>query len=472
MSKVLRNIFYNSGYQVLQILLSLVTIPYVSRVLGAANIGVYTYYFVLAGCFVMISKLGVVNYGNRAIAEIAHTPEKLNQRFSEIYGVQFVVSCLAILAYGIFYFFQDNWAVYLAAGLYVLSGITDIAWLYFGLEEFKKTALRSMFVRILAVALVFICVREPDDVVPYTLICCGTHLVTNLILWLMLPMVKVKLKIQYFKGAIHHLKPMLLLFLPVLGVSLYHYLNKLMLGNMAEIQELGYFQSAELIMSVPVCLITAIGVVMLPRMTSLYTKGEEKHAIKYLMSSMWLALFVVSAFAFGVMSVAPEFVALFYGPGFEPCIPLLRILMIATLFVAIANVIRTQIIIPKKMDKIYVISFFVGAAMNILLNLMLIPRYGAVGAAIATVAAEVSVFLIHTLSCVAKYSILSFMAQSVPFIMIGGAMTGLLIYLPLDFGHALNLVFKTMIGGIFYLSLSGVYYQWVLKKKLRAEISS
>ncbi len=464
MSKVLRNILYNGAYQLLLVLLPLVTVPYISRVLGASNIGIYSYYFTFAAYFVMFSRLGVNNYGSRSIAEVADNPDLRQQLFSQIYGLQFWVSCLAILVYACIFPFVDNQSVYLCAGLYVLSGILDINWLYYGLEEFKKTALRSMIVKILSVVMIFVCVRTEEDIIPYTLICCGTHLVINMILWAMLPMIKVRLCLREFRYAFKHLKSMIVLFLPTLGISLYNYMDKLMLGNMVEIKELGFYQSSESIMSVPVTLVAAIGTVMLPRMTSLYSKGEEKNATRYIMLSMWLTLCFVSAFSFGVISAAPEFTVIFYGPGFEPCIQLLQILMFAPIFLAMANVVRKQVLLPKKMDKVFVGSIFAGAAVNLLLNWLTIPRFGAVGASAATVAAECTVFLIQTIYCIKLVPIVKFIRQALPFVLIGLAMTGLLSIIPFGDNVILTLVLKIITGGIFYMVLSALYYLCVLKK--------
>ena len=472
MGKLIRNILYNSAYQILLVLLPLITTPYISRVLGAANIGTYAYYFTFAAYFVMFSRLGVLNYGNRSIAEVSDQPEKVNQTFSEIYGVQVCTSCLAIITYIILYFFQDNTQIYLCAGLYVLSGIFDISWLYFGLEEFKKTALRSMIVKTISVALIFILVKTPDDLVPYTIICCSTHLITNIVLWLMLPTVKVRLQLSHFKQSFHHFKSMLILFLPMVGISLYNYMDKLMLGQMAtEIDELGFYQSSECIMSVPVSLIAAIGTVMLPRMSMLYQKGQTRDATHYIMVSMWLAVFVASAFAFGIIGVSPEFVSLFYGPGFERCILLLRILMVATVFVAMANVIRKQILLPKKMDKIFVLSVFCGAAINLVLNAILIPRYGSAGASTATLVSECIVFSVQLVFCLSKEPVMRFIGQSLPFVLIGMIMAVMLYFIPIHTQAIFALILKVLIGGAFYLLCSFLYYRCVLRR-LRPKVQS
>ena len=471
MKKIIHNIIYNGAYQVLLILLPIITAPYISRVLGADNIGVYSYYFTFASYFFMISKLGVANYGSRSIASISDNKPILKETFYEIYGVQFLVSCAAVIIYYSLVFFQANKNIYLCAGLYVLSGLVDISWLFFGLEDFKKTAVRSAFVKVIAVILVFIFVKKEDDLITYSLICFGAYFIMNLILWFMLPWVGISPALHISKKSIKHIKPLLILFLPLIGVSLYKYMDKLMLGSMVDIKELGFYQLAEGISCVPTALIAAIGVVMLPRMSFYYSKGKDNTAVKYLSASMWLAVFVASGFAFCVISVAPEFVVFFYGPGYERCILLLRILMVSTLFLAMANVIRTQILIPKELDKIFVISIFSGAAVNLILNLCLIPKYGAAGASLATVIAEFTVFAIQTIMCIKCSSLCKSILQSVLFIFFGIIMVFVSYLVPSDMHKTtLTLFTKVILNGIVYLLLSTAYFLIVLKKDVLGKV--
>ena len=99
MSSIRKNFLYNVAYQILLILLPLITTPYISRVLGADGIGIYTYTYTVVNYFVLIAMLGVKNYGNRSIASVRDDPEQLSQTFWEIYGLQFLCSALALGGY-------------------------------------------------------------------------------------------------------------------------------------------------------------------------------------------------------------------------------------------------------------------------------------------------------------------------------------------------------------------------------------
>ena len=214
-------------------------------------------------------------------------------------------------------------------------------------------------------------------------------LLSNMALW---PYVRLLTDFYHpsWKDIKPHIKPNLVLFLTVIGVSLFKMMDKLMLGGMSGKEQVGFYESAEKIITVPTMFVTSLGTVMLPRMTNMIA-NKVKNAGDVMNKSMVFAIFLASSMGFGIMGVAKTFVPLFYGPGYEVCVSLFVILLPAGLFMAFANVIRTQYLLPNKMDRAYITSSFLGAAVNIIINLVLIPHYGAVGAAIATLIAEATV---------------------------------------------------------------------------------
>lgn len=131
------NLIYNTFYQFLVIILPLITTPYISRVLGAEKIGMYSYSYSIAYYFVMFIMLGLNNYGNRTIASVRDDKAKLSKTFFEIYSMQLVTSLIAIIIYIIFACFFSNNAMTWILLVYVISAAIDINWFFFGLEEFK-----------------------------------------------------------------------------------------------------------------------------------------------------------------------------------------------------------------------------------------------------------------------------------------------------------------------------------------------
>jgi O-antigen/teichoic acid export membrane protein len=206
---------------------------------------------------------------------------------------------------------------------------------------------------------------------------------------------------------------------------------------------------------VPLALITALGTVMLPRMSNMLSKDENKKEVDEIFEkSISFAMFISTSICIGIMTVADIFVPFFYGNGFEKCVPLFYILLPSCIFLAFANVIRTQYLLPRKKDVLFVSSLFFGAAINVTLNLLLIPRLASVGAAIGTLAAEIVVCIVQSAYVFKEANIGRNIVNSIPFVISGIAMFVLFRnYRPSIQNDILALSVKIIISGGFYLLL-------------------
>ena len=148
-SSAKKNFIYSSIYQVLVLVLPLITTPYVSRIFGAENLGVYSYTNTIAQYFVIFAMLGLNNYGNRAVAMARDNQDELDAVFSEIYTMQVVTGILSLVLYLVYaLIIAREYKVYsMILTLYVLSAVFDINWLFFGLEKFKLTVTRNSIIK-------------------------------------------------------------------------------------------------------------------------------------------------------------------------------------------------------------------------------------------------------------------------------------------------------------------------------------
>ncbi len=264
----------------------------------------------------------------------------------------------------------------------------------FGLEKFKFTTIRSVLVRLGTVAAIFLFVKERSDLVVYTTILSVGNLIAAIAVW---PFV---LKYLGFKkptlgGILKHLKPNLILFFPVIAVSIYHLMARLMLGSFSTEEEVGFYTYAERITQIPNTLILALNSVLMPRMANLYAKNDRNTTKSLMDRVMLFAMSMSVLMAFGLAGVAPIFAPWFYGDEFTRCGLFIVLLCPIIIFKGWAGVLRTQYIIPKGRDKVYIISLTTGAFVSLLLNLVLIPKYSGIGAVIGTLGAELSVCLVQ-----------------------------------------------------------------------------
>lgn len=455
MASLKKNIAYNFGYQLLILALPLVTAPYLSRVIGAEGVGTYSYSYAIAQYFVYFVKLGLDNYGNRIIAACQDDREARTREFWSIYALQascFVLSGAAYVAYCLC--FARDLSVALLQALFVLSSLFDVNWFFFGMEQFRLTVVRNTIVKVTSAALVFLLVRDARDVDVYIAVMCGGFLVSQLILW---PFLRryVGLYRPSLREVLVHVRPNLVLFVSVLAVSVYNTLSRVMLGAMADEVAVGYFDNAVKIIQVPTALVSAVGTVMLPRTSALIARGENEAAASHMDRTMLSVMAFAGVASFGIASVARPFTEVFYGPGFETTAEVMVVLCATIPMLGFGNVMRTQYLIPSKLDGVFLASAVCGAMASVAVNLALIPSLGCLGAAFASVTAEAAVLVYQALRVRRSFPLRRYTAYSAAFLCVGALMAWALRFVPYVDSDALDVALRVGVGLAVYLPLAG-----------------
>ena len=389
--KLIKNYLYNLIYQVFVLIVPLVTVPYISRVLGAYGVGINAYTNSVVSYFILFGNLGVLTYGNRTIAYSRDDKKATTLNFWEITLLRLLTVSISVLAYLIFISKIGNLKMAFLAQLPLLiASIFDISWFFMGMEEFDKTVIRNVLVKLVSLGLIFWLVKSKEDTIVYILILTVSQLVGNILLW---PYLKKYLTKVQFKelNLIKHFLPAIQLFIPQIAIQVYVVVNKTMLGNIAGVSETGFFDNADKIVKVLLAVVTATGVVMLPRMANEYIKGKMETVTQYLNYSINFANLIAFPLTFGLIGVAKEFSLLFFGEEFIGIESILMVLSLVIIAISWSNVIGQQFLLPLNKMNGYTGSVFFGAIINILLNLILIPKYSVMGAAIGATIAEFSV---------------------------------------------------------------------------------
>lgn len=454
------NYFYNMIYQGLIMILPLFTAPYVARVIGANGVGIYSYSFSIAQYFVYFAMLGIGVYGNRSIARVQDDEMKRSELFSEIYTLQFIL-CILVFSFYVFYCFfsaVENAQIAWLQLFFVSSAFLDVSWFFFGMEDFKTTVTRQIFIKIFTCVMVFLVVKNKSDLWKYTLILSVGTLLGQAYLFY-----SIKKYIKFFrfkfKEAFVHFKPVLILFIPIIATSIYRVMDKVMIGSLSNMNQVGYYENSDKLIATALGVIGALGSVMLPRMSNLVATGKHDLEQKYILKSMEITMCVGCAIAFGIAAVSKEFIPLFYGDGFQECIIITVELAISAIFIAWANVVRMQHVIPHGKDNIYVYSVISGAIINVFINYLLIPKYGAKGAAIGTIFAEAMVMFLQTYMSRKDLDIKNFIKVSIPFFIFGLIMFVIVRWISSCFlNRNLALFVEIVSGALIYISLCGFYF--------------
>lgn len=467
MSSIKKNFMYNIIYQIMLIILPLITAPYIARVLGAHELGIYSYTYSIAYYFVIVGMLGMSNLGNRTIATVQKNREKRSSVFCNLYSIQFIMFVITTFVYLIYilFFVKSNRLIYSIQILYILSGMLDINWLYFGMEKFKLTVTRNIIIKLLVVISIFIFVKDKQDLWKYTIIMSVGPLISQIYLW-----IKLKEFVDIIKPTFNeikkYIKPLLKLFIPVISFSIYKIMDRIMIGSISTYEQLAYYENAMKIVNIPMGIITALGTVMLPRMSDIISNDSDIKVKYYIGISLKFVTLLSSIIVFGLIGISSVLIPVYLGSEFIKTEKLLILLSVTVFAMAWSNVIRTQYLIPKKYDKIYIISTVVGAILNFSFNVILIPKFYSVGACIGTIVAEFSLMIFQTIAIRKELNTIKCIVSSIPYMIIGLIMCLSVSIVGKILGVSLlTLIIQLIVGGGVYFIMLLLYY-YLTKDKL------
>ena len=393
---VAKNYIYNLSYQILVIIIPLITTPYISRVLGAENIGIYSYTLSISAFFILFGSLGIALYGKREIAYHQKNEEEYSKIFWEILILRIILMSISLVIFYFSFVTKEQYQIYYKIlMLEILANCVDISWFFQGLEEFKKTVIRNMIVKVISIVCIFVFVKDKNDLTKYFLIYVLSILLGNISLWFYLPKFLTKVKLKYLK-IWRHIKPTLYLFIPQIAIEVYTLLDRTMIGAIiSDKSEVGFYDQSQKIIKMLLTMITSLGTVMLPRIASNFASGKKKKIAKYLKKSFNMVFFLSFPMIFGIISVSSIFVPKFFGEGYGKVAILMNVISPIILFIGLSNVIGTQYLLPTKRQKEFTISVVCGAIINFIINISLIWKFGAIGASIGTVIAELTVAMVQ-----------------------------------------------------------------------------
>ena len=373
----------------LALLIPLITTPYASRIFGPDGIGVQSYTSSMATVFSLFAALGVLAYGQREIAQHRDDPKEISKLFWEIELLCVITTSICLLVWLVFSFLESAYTPYLlVSGMTVLAVAFDITWFFAGLEEFRFIVLRNAVVKLIGVAFLFLAVKEKNDLLLYIGVLAATGLFGNITMWTHLPKFLVAIDWKTIR-IFRHLKQTFVYFIPTIASSVYTIVDKAMLRFLVEgTEENGFYEQTTKIVRIAQTLLLSINTVMTSRMSYLFAQNKLDELKQRLEQSISFILLLGFPLTFGIMGIAQGFVPWFFGEDFAPVTTLLWIYSPLLLAVGVSNCLGTQYLTPSGQRGRSSKGIIAGALINIVLNLFLIPLFGAAGAAGASVVAE------------------------------------------------------------------------------------
>ena len=388
----------NAILTVAGIIFPLITFPYISRVLLVEGSGKVAFATSVVTYFTMFASLGIPTYGVRACAIVRDNKEKLSKTVQELLIISGGTTLLTYIVFGISLFvipeFAQERTLLLIVGLGIGLNTIGVQWLYNALEQYSYITTCSILFKVIGMILMFLLVKESSDYQIYG----GVYVIASFGSYV-LNFICLRKFVTFQKTGTYqfkqHLKHIMVFFAMSAGASIYLNLDVVMLRFLQSNEAVGYYNAGIKVKTVLVTCVTSLGTVLLPRL-SYYIETADKKAFQLMVGKAFRFVFVAASAVTVYFSIfARESILLLSGEAFLPAVGPMMILMPTVLLIGLSNVTGIQILTPNGRELEVMYSIWGGAILDFVLNLIVIPKFSANGAALSTLLAEGMVLLLQ-----------------------------------------------------------------------------
>jgi len=392
-----KNYIFNLIYQITLIIVPLIVTPYLSRVLLDDGVGKYSFSLSLISYFTLFATFGFDHYSQREMAKCQGDKNKQSVLFWEIIISRAIPVFASLFIHVILLLtnvYGDYSIIMQILTLNVISIAFDVSFFFQANEEFAKLTIRNVIIKTIGTILIFVLVKQRSDLWIYALIQSGMTVVSALSLLPSLIKRIKKVKLKEIKP-LKHLWPAFKLLIPSIAISLYTIMDKSLIGFITQSNsQNGIYEQAEKIVKLSLTLVTCLTPVMISRNSSEIANGNHegvKHNIYKSFNFLWL---LGMPMMFGIIAVSDNLIPWFLGANFLGSSVLLKVFSPLIIFIGGSSILGMHYLIPYKKEKHYTLSYVFSAIINLFLNIILISKFQALGATIATIIAEMSVLII------------------------------------------------------------------------------
>ena len=402
------NFIMNAALSVSSFLYPLITYPYVTRVLGAEYYGKVVFASYVATWVSMFAQLGIPTYGIRACAACRNDKAKLRKTVLEILTLNVIT---ALLVYAVFILtlflvprFRQDPALFLIITIPVLLNAFGADWFYKGLEEYGYVTARDTLFRVLSIIVLFLTMHTRADYRIYGVMIAvadgGPGIMNFLRLRKQLGGFSDGQAAQAADTARidwqQHVKPVLTFFMLSVAISIYTSMDVVMLGFLSSDTQVGYYGAATRMKALAVSFVTALGGVLMPRVSNYLAEGKEQEFRELVKKNFSFVLLISVPMMVFLAGAADQVIFLLSGTDFAGAVLPMQVISVTIVMIALTNVMGMQILVPSGREKLTTVSTIWGACVNLIVNLLMIPKFGAMGAVIGTVLAELTVLAVQT----------------------------------------------------------------------------
>lgn len=395
------NFIMNALLTMSSFIFPLITFPYVSRVLLPDGTGRVSFATSLISYFSLVAQLGIPTYGIRACAKVRDNREELSRTAQELLIINLVMDVISytvlILALIFVPRLREDRVLYLVVSATILLTSIGMEWLYKALEQYTYITIRSVIFKFVALIAMFLLIHEQSDYVLYGGISILAASASNIFNFINVHKY-IDLKPLGHYNFKRHLKAVWVFFAMACASTIYTHMDTVMLGFMTTDTDVGYYNAAVRIKQILVSIITSLGTVLLPRSSYYIEKGQLQSFWALVKKALNFVFFLALPMLLYFMLYAKQGIYFLSGTAYEGAIVPMQIIMPTLLLIGITNILGIQTLVPLGKEKVVLYSEIAGAVVNIIINAILIPRLQSSGAAIGTLCAEFTVFLVQFFS--------------------------------------------------------------------------
>lgn len=394
-------LFRNASWQflntVITICFPLAVFPYVSRLFGPANLGVLNYVDSCVQFLLFVTTLGLQVYGAR---EIAYQKDRISQSRT-LYQLIFIHSILILIAIAGLSLY-DHFTEKMGDELFVLA-VANLAihpllaeWYFQGRQKFSLLLARNFIIRLLLLTTIFLLVTRREDIVLYyglfTVAQFGTAL------WSITAFTKeTSFRLQYFRDALRHVRPLMFLFLTMGGISVFIYFDIIILGNLRTAEETGIYSAGIKVIRVLTFLFSACLPILLPALAA-HVANSNKEAVNAVVSkSLQLLLYIGLPATISLYILAEPVIRLLAGPDYLAATRVVQICAPLPLIISLSNLLGIQFLVAVNKVSVMLKIVAIGCVIGIPLLIYLTANYSYHGTATATLITECVVFILCAL---------------------------------------------------------------------------
>lgn len=395
-----RNLVYNFVLSGSQVLLPLISIPYLSRVLTPDGIGKISFIDSLTYYFIALAEFGITVYGTKEIAKHRGDQGKKSQVASELVSLHLISSAFSILLYAvaiILLWHKVNHIMLLLFSLsFLLMNAFSCDWYFLGMEKFKYITIRSLVVRLAGLVSMFLLVKQPADfyiyygIIAFSGIAVG---LSNLVIMnrqLDLSFRRINLK--------HHLKHTWINYLISIFFAIPLMLDNVLLGMVASIKVVGLYAYSGKIIKLSASVVTDTTLVFFPRMVNLYHSGMLDELQRTILNNARMIIVLTIPMCFGLFLLSELLFTVFLGPGFSLSHTNLKILALIPFLKSCNLFLGRQLLMCFNKELLYLRALVISSVIYVPLVLVLAFFFSAEGACLALVIYEGLLLLINYIS--------------------------------------------------------------------------